>query len=260
MNTKQKLTLGIAAIFMVTLTIVGVTYAYFVTRVTTEKEATATITAAQIGSIEYKEVGDNGKTVSLTNMIPGDDVEDVVYKSFSVINKGETAGYFDVTLTSSVPELKPSFMHSGVAYTSDANNSEVTNADLKAKCYVASAVNSKSTDPAPTSECFVANADYDNIVYTLYELTEGPLADVYTTTTFNDATKTAVEGASGKVSSTSGATKVINTKRILIPGSATANTEPYSTKNYILKVEYINRNANQNVENEAALDITVSIK
>ena len=34
MNTKQKLTLGIAAIFMVTLTIVGVTYAYFVTRVT----------------------------------------------------------------------------------------------------------------------------------------------------------------------------------------------------------------------------------
>lgn len=258
MNTKQKLTLGIAAIFMVTLTIVGVTYAYFVTRVTTEKEATATITAAQIGSIEYKEVGDNGKTVSLTNMIPGDDVEDVVYKSFSVINKGETAGYFDVTLTSSVPELKPSFMHSGVAYTSDANNSEVTDADLKAKCYVASAVNSKSTDPAPTTECFVANADYDNIVYTLYELTEGPLADVYTTTTFNDATTTQV--ATGKVSSTSGAAKVINTNRIQIPGSVKANTEPYATKNYILKVEYINRNANQNVENEAALDITVSIK
>lgn len=258
MNTKQKLTLGIAAIFMVTLTIVGVTYAYFVTRVTTEKEATATITAAQIGSIEYKEVGDNGKTVSLTNMIPGDDVEDVVYKSFSVINKGETAGYFDVTLTSSVPELKPSFMHSGVAYANDTTNSEVDKTTLKNACYVADTKN--SLDTTPTAACFVADADYDNIVYTLYELTEGTLADVYTTTTFNAATKTAVEGASGKVSSTSGAAKVITTKRILIPGSAKANTEPYSTKNYILKVEYINRNANQNVENEAALDITVSIK
>ena len=256
MNTKQKLTLGIAAIFMVTLTIVGVTYAYFVTRVTTEKEATATITAAQIGSIEYKEVGDTGKTVSLTNMIPGDDVEDVVYKSFSVINKGETAGYFDVTLTSSVPELKPSFMHSGVTYANNTTNSEVDNTTLKNACYVATTKN--SLDTTPTAECFVANADYDNIVYTLYELTEGPLADVYTTTTFNDATTTQV--ATGKVSSTSGAAKVINTNRIQIPGSVKANTEPYATKNYILKVEYINRNANQNVENEAALDITVSIK
>ena len=51
MNTKQKLTLGIAAIFMVTLTIIGVTYAYFVTRVnTTGTETTAIIKTAEIGS------------------------------------------------------------------------------------------------------------------------------------------------------------------------------------------------------------------
>ncbi len=256
MNTKQKLTLGVAAIFMVTLTIVGVTYAYFVTRVTTEKEATATVTAAQIGSIEYKEVGDTGKTVKLENMIPGDNVEDVVYKSFSVINKGETAGYFDITLTPTVPTDKASFMHSGVDYASDATNSEVDQTTLKDACYVASTKN--SLDATPTATCFVADKDYDNIVYTLYELTEGTLADVYTTTTFNAATTTQV--ATGKVSSTSDVAKVINTARIQIPGSAKANTEPYATKNYILKVEYINRNANQNVENEAALDITVSIK
>ena len=251
MNTKQKLTLGVAAIFMVTLTIVGVTYAYFVTRVTTEKEATATVTAAQIGSIEYKEVGDTGKTVKLENMIPGDNVEDVVYKSFSVINKGETAGYFDITLTPTVPTDKASFMHSGVAYASDATNSEVDQTTIKDACYVAATTQETAT-------CFVADKDYDNIVYTLYELTEGTLADVYTTTTFNAATTTQV--ATGKVSSTSDVAKVINTARIQIPGSAKANTEPYATKNYILKVEYINRNANQNVENEAALDITVSIK
>lgn len=53
MNTKQKLTLGIAAIFMVTLTIVGVTYAYFVTQVQTGTPAAADVTTATFGEITF---------------------------------------------------------------------------------------------------------------------------------------------------------------------------------------------------------------
>ena len=50
MNTKQKLTLGNAAIFMDTLTRVGVTYAYFVTRVNYTQEAEVQVQAATIGA------------------------------------------------------------------------------------------------------------------------------------------------------------------------------------------------------------------
>ena len=53
MNTRQKLTLGIAAIFMVTLTIVGVTYAYFVTRVSGDITESVNIKTATVGSVEY---------------------------------------------------------------------------------------------------------------------------------------------------------------------------------------------------------------
>ena len=64
MNTKQKLTLGIAAIFMVTLTIVGVTYAYFVTQVTTETPAAVDVSTANVGSVEYRVGNGNSDTVT----------------------------------------------------------------------------------------------------------------------------------------------------------------------------------------------------
>jgi len=82
MNTKQKLTLGIAAIFMVTLTIVGVTYAYFVTRVNYEQSATAVIQTASIGATFI-----DGKTTYLKDAIPGDKA----YHLFAMRNDGETA-------------------------------------------------------------------------------------------------------------------------------------------------------------------------
>ena len=59
MNTKQKLTLGIAAIFMVTLTIVGVTYAYFVTQVQTGTQAAANVTTATFGEITFVKEGES---------------------------------------------------------------------------------------------------------------------------------------------------------------------------------------------------------
>ena len=95
MNTRQKLTLGIAAIFMITLTIVGVTYAYFVTKVngnTTDK--VINVSTANLG-VEY---GDGNGLVTLADALPGDKV----YKVFTVTNsKSSSPVAYKVTLTSS---------------------------------------------------------------------------------------------------------------------------------------------------------------
>ena len=92
MNTRQKLTLGIAAIFMVTLTVIGVTYAYFVTRVQyTSGTATAVINTAEIGAY-FK---DDTATVTIDNAIPGE----VVYKSFTVNNQSLVDVPFTITLS-----------------------------------------------------------------------------------------------------------------------------------------------------------------
>ena len=91
MNTRQKLTLGIAAIFMVTLTIVGVTYAYFVTRVTGDlTEQTVDVTTATIGEVRYEDEGSD--VVEFTNVLPGVSK----YKVFSVINDSTDVGNIGV--------------------------------------------------------------------------------------------------------------------------------------------------------------------
>lgn len=94
MNTRQKLTLGIAAIFMVTLTIIGVTYAYFVTRVNyTGTETTAIIKTAEIGSSITP-----GDAITLDNAIPGQSV----WKAFA-INTGSDADVpFAIKITTSL--------------------------------------------------------------------------------------------------------------------------------------------------------------
>ena len=94
MNTKQKLTLGIAAIFMVTLTIIGVTYAYFVTRVNyTGTETTAVIRTAEIGSSINP-----GDEIVLDNAIPGQSV----WKSFAVNTGSEADVPFAIKITTSL--------------------------------------------------------------------------------------------------------------------------------------------------------------
>ena len=94
MNTKQKLTLGIAAIFMVTLTIIGVTYAYFVTRVNyTGTETTAIIKTAEIGSSITIDA-----PVTLENALPGA----TAWKTFA-INTGSDADVpFAIKITTSL--------------------------------------------------------------------------------------------------------------------------------------------------------------
>ena len=88
MNTKQKLTLGIAAIFMVTLTIVGVTYAYFVTQVQTGTQAAANVTTATFGEITFVK---EGKSVTLDAMA-GNETESLNYM---VTNNGDSALSYD---------------------------------------------------------------------------------------------------------------------------------------------------------------------
>ena len=90
MNTRQKLTLGVAAIFMVTLTIVGVTYAYFVTRVTGALTESAVIETAKIGAIEYVPGNGTSDSITLSNALPGD----VKYKTLYV-SSGDTLWTID---------------------------------------------------------------------------------------------------------------------------------------------------------------------
>ena len=95
MNTRQKLTLGIAAIFMVTLTVIGVTYAYFVTRIRyTGTETSANIVTAQIGA-GYQ---DDAATIVINDALPGQEV----YKTFAVNNSNEADVPVFITLTSAL--------------------------------------------------------------------------------------------------------------------------------------------------------------
>ena len=93
MNTRQKLTMGIAAIFMVTLTIVGVTYAYFVTQVRTEpgEEAGANVTTATFGEVSFVK---EDTSVTLDAMA-NDDTESL---NFKVHNDGDSALSYDLVV------------------------------------------------------------------------------------------------------------------------------------------------------------------
>ena len=227
MNTKQKLTLGIAAIFMVTLTIVGVTYAYFVTRVTGDVGTeTVDVTTATLASVEYAE-GNN--LITMANVLPGA----VEYKTFKVINNNaENAAQYDIVLTSYVPESKASFVH-----TTDPSTSG---------CYAADAY-SKIDE---LTACFAEGVAYNNIKYSLYETT----SDLTDST--DEQIATAINGLDALASA-----NVDYNKTVAAPQSVTnVVIEKGDTQYYVLKIEYLDANANQNIENEAALNIKVDIK
>ena len=91
MNVKQKLVLGISVIVMLTLIIVGVSYAYFVTRVKGTTTTNVEIITAQYG-VEY---GDGNNIVSLSNAIPGNSI----YKIFTVTNPEKVESLYQINLT-----------------------------------------------------------------------------------------------------------------------------------------------------------------
>ena len=237
MNTKQKLTLGIAAIFMVTLTIVGVTYAYFVTRVVGETPESINVSTANVGSVEYQVGSGTDDVVTLNDILPGT----TLYKSFKVYNTSEdtTLGStFNIFMTSTPTTSKAQFVHA--------------NADTG--CYVSSV--KPSTDAEPTATCFDGTA-YNNVYATLYEVDAAGFAKVQNDGTITDTTGlTNAVMSETRVSAVAGTTATQATQD-LVNNITIAGQE---TKYYVLKVEYKNNNSNQNIENDAALTLKVSIK
>ena len=252
MNTRQKLTLGIAAIFMVTLTIVGVTYAYFVTRVVEDKNEgvnAVDVGTATVASIEYVE--DDSTPVQMTNIIPTESKT----KTFSVKNPNVGAkGTFDIILTSAVPAPSASvpatevkladgtipFIHTATTATGDLTP--------VGACYEDNAYANRDD----LTQCY-AGTYYDNITYALYKgttATGDPIATgrvQHNALAADDALNT--DGTKGP--------QVIATG-VEVAGAQDADTP--TEDDYIIVFTYEDAEDNQNIENYAALNIKVSIK
>lgn len=235
MNTKQKLTLGIAAIFMVTLTIVGVTYAYFVTRVTGTTAESVNVQTATVGALEFQNCTDAGEyaatstaTAKLTDVMPGASVS----KAFAVKNADTVnAQKFTIQLTTGVPTGKNEFMHT----------------DDDTKCYGDLPLSNEENTEAT---CFVDGKAYNHIKVELFK-TAGKCS-----TTADGA---AIATLNPTYNKTLGTTyQDLTTTKEDIAAAADDSTPTYN--NYFVKVTYEDASKNQNIENLAGLDLQVDIK
>lgn len=235
MNTKQKLTLGIAAIFMVTLTIVGVTYAYFVTRVTGTATESVNVQTATLGALEFQNCTDGNEyaatstaTAKLTDVMPGTSVS----KAFAVKNADTVnAQKFTVQLTTGVPSGRNQFMHT----------------DTDTSCYGDLPL---SNEEGTIAACFVDGKAYNHIKVELFK------AD-------GKCSTTAVGGAIATLKPTYSATlgasyQDLTTTKEDIAAATNDSTPTYN--NYFVKVTYEDAGKNQNIENLAGLDLQVDIK
>ena len=249
MNTKQKLTLGIAAIFMVTLTIVGVTYAYFVTRVNGDITQSVDIKTATVGSVQYVPGNGTDDVISLEKVLPGK----IVYKTFSVKNTEtdtNAAANYGVFITSTPTEAKPQFVH-GAAAVDDCYKTTAGNSLGK------SVTGDGTADVAATEACFNGTS-YNNVYVTLYQVSKDDF-DKFATTT-----DTLPEGVTlgtavydeNKLAASTGTDVKIASQDLASDVAIKGNELHY----YVLKVEYKAFDANQNIENLAAVSIKASIK
>ena len=247
MNTKQKLTLGIAAIFMVTLTIVGVTYAYFVTRVNGDTTESVNINTASVGSVEYQAGNGTEDAISLSKVLPGT----FTYKTFKVVNTTK-----DANGTPSNYNLVLEATPGAINYVHSTKTD-----DLQTTCYVSSASQT-------TAECFDGTA-YNNIYITLYKITKDQFeaaalanrADTDTTAIADETTAlgTDIKVATKNVLTTANVNTAKTTDTLLSNVSIASNKDGNETDYYALKVEYRSVDANQNIENEAGLTLKVTI-
>ena len=82
MNRRQKIIVSVTGIFLVLLILVGLTYAYFVTRIQGNEETKSiSVTTANL-LLEY---GDGNDIVTMNNIVPGNPIDS---KTFTVTNKG----------------------------------------------------------------------------------------------------------------------------------------------------------------------------
>ena len=142
MNTKQKLTLGIAAIFMVTQTIVGVTYAYFVTQVQTGTQAAANVTTATFGEITFVK---EDKSLTLDAWA----ADNTASLKYQVTNNGDSALSYANTIRQVAGT--PAYIHSINAKTGDTPvagcynlANDATPATAPGECYTGSYYEVKS--------------------------------------------------------------------------------------------------------------------
>jgi len=280
MNTRQKLTLGIAAIFMVTLTIVGVTYAYFVTRVEGEPvQESVNVQTANVGDMVYKDVSG---TVDFSNTLPGT----TKYYHFSIANLGADPQSVELFLTEARAKsgyTDPKYTVDGVEttmgefiHTADGTDTEAA-VNTTTGCY---GTNNKMSTQLTESDatykalCF-SEADgskYNNFVITLYKLADTTPTNVsgdssLGTKTFDLATNVFadIDYATALKDSGEGANKVTTApSKVLYAADTTlidAVTVPGETVySYVLKVEYVKNALVQNAENLASLKLQASIR
>ena len=93
MNRRQKIIVSVTGIFLVLLALVGLTYAYFLTRIQGNEETKSiSVTTANL-LLEY---GDGNNIITMSNILPGEPIDP---KTFTVINKGnETVQGYKVYL------------------------------------------------------------------------------------------------------------------------------------------------------------------
>ena len=242
MNTKQKLTLGIAAIFMVTLTIVGVTYAYFVTQVTGTTVESVQIKTASLG-VSYSE---GNAAFNLTDVLP----KQKAYKTFSVVNSDSTS---PVTFSVGYEVKLPA-----------ADSVKFISATDPEPCYAADAVDKRAT----LTDCYSADT-YNNVKISFYEYTGN--SDITTMSQEQIATAVASStqvGTTQNVIKATGTTYTAVQKLVnqTIDGKVDTNDDDVIdandddvVKNYIVVVEYVDAEANQNIETTAALTFRMNI-
>jgi len=319
MNTKQKLTLGIAAIFMVTLTIVGVTYAYFVTRVNYSTTAVADIQTATIGSAFIAA----DTPTSFDHAFPGDKV----YALFAVKNASLVDVPVFINLATSVKGTSDVGSTAVTALTANEFvHSSKTGDDLTNACYKSSAVpkmldiydGQGLTAQTYTEDCYDRDAVYDdngttkvpvynNIVVRLYRVnTTGATAwgtgvtepthyagtgEEFVDISVNTKDATGAPDATG-LANIAMLTNARVSTRVTLNGSTMEENAPYAyltkpdmTKAgnaitiadaevvaakaeagsadvynlYVLEAEYVNRQVNQNIENDAYVNLKVDI-
>ena len=126
MNRRQRIIISVTGIFIVLLALIGLTYAYFLTRITGNTNTTSiSVTTA---NLELKYGDGNGVLTPANMLVPGDAVKfidssgnEVESKTFTVTNEGNDTEYVvfmdNVTITNATSGETTTFLSNDFRYT-----------------------------------------------------------------------------------------------------------------------------------------------
>jgi len=142
MNRRQKIIVSITGIFIILLALVGLTYAYFLTRITgNENDKSISVTTANLELL----YGDGNNVISMSNIMPGDPIP---VKTFSVTNNGNaTVENYKVYLESVQNQLE---LKDDLKYTLTCKQFKTSDYELWEK---STDENKKITDLAEEGTC-----------------------------------------------------------------------------------------------------------